>query len=78
MNSSGDALYFSRAPIPPPRTLRGVPRAESRRPPVFKQVGVIRFVATPFGVARLTPTALERAESIDMLRVIEHAIAFGW
>jgi 3-deoxy-manno-octulosonate cytidylyltransferase (CMP-KDO synthetase) len=61
-----NALYFSRAPIP---TLdsAGFGRGEA-----FKQVCVIPFrhdFLREF--ARLPQTPLERAESIDMLRVIE-------
>ena len=60
----GDALYFSRAPIPLIDFA-----AET---PVFKQVCVIPFRRNFLReYATLTPTPLERAESIDMLRVIE-------
>lgn len=68
-SADGDALYFSRQPIPSP--LR-VPFAASGW---FKQVCVIpfrhetlrRFAALPAG-------PLERAESIDMLRFLEHGL----
>jgi len=64
MNVNGDALYFSRAPIPfTPANPAGV----------FKQVCVIPFRAEFLReFARLAPTPLERAESIDMLRILEH------
>ena len=66
-NSHGDALYFSRAPIP----ALDFERAEHT--PIFKQVCVIPFRRDFLReFARLSPTPLERAESIDMLRVIEH------
>jgi 3-deoxy-manno-octulosonate cytidylyltransferase (CMP-KDO synthetase) len=61
-----DALYFSRAPIPAIDFTRD-------SPPVFKQVCVIPFRRDFLReYARLAPTPLEQAESIDMLRVIEH------
>jgi 3-deoxy-manno-octulosonate cytidylyltransferase (CMP-KDO synthetase) len=67
MNVYGDALYFSRSPIP------AVEFASAECPPVFKQVCVIPFRRDFLReFARLPPTPLERAESIDMLRVIEH------
>ena len=51
------ALYFTRAPIPA----------------VFKQVCVIAFTRQCLEeFARLAATPLERAESIDMLRLLEH------
>ena len=62
---NGNALYFSRHAVP---WHRGPGAVE-----VFKQVCVIPFrreFLTRF--AALEPTALERAESIDMLRALEH------
>ncbi|OLE55529.1 MAG: 3-deoxy-D-manno-octulosonate cytidylyltransferase [Acidobacteria bacterium 13_1_20CM_3_53_8] len=67
MNAHGDALYFSRAPIP------ALDFASVEVAPVFKQVCVIPFRRDFLReFALLGPTPLERAESIDMLRVIEH------
>jgi 3-deoxy-manno-octulosonate cytidylyltransferase (CMP-KDO synthetase) len=67
MNVCGDALYFSRSSIP------AVDLASAERPPVFKQVCVIPFRREFLReFARLPQTPLERAESIDMLRVVEH------
>ncbi len=67
MNLRGDALYFSRASIP------AIDFADAGRPPVFRQVCVIPFRRDFLReFARLHPTPLERAESVDMLRVIEH------
>lgn len=62
----GFALYLSREPIPT-RVREGdaIPR--------FKQVCVIAFRwPTLHEFTRLPETPLERAESIDMLRLIEH------
>jgi 3-deoxy-manno-octulosonate cytidylyltransferase (CMP-KDO synthetase) len=70
MNAGGDALYFSRAPIP---AIDFAGDSASARVPVFKQVCVIPFRRDYLReFARLPPTPLERAESIDMLRVLEH------
>jgi 3-deoxy-manno-octulosonate cytidylyltransferase (CMP-KDO synthetase) len=67
MNVHGDALYFSRAPIPT-LDFGGVERGEA-----FKQVCVIPFRRDFLREFALLPqTPLERAESIDMLRVIEN------
>jgi 3-deoxy-manno-octulosonate cytidylyltransferase (CMP-KDO synthetase) len=78
MNIHGDALYFSRTPIPV--SDRAHDSASdftsdflSERVPIFKQVCVIPFRRDYLReFARLPPTPLERAESIDMLRVLEH------
>jgi 3-deoxy-manno-octulosonate cytidylyltransferase (CMP-KDO synthetase) len=67
-NSVGDALYFSRAPIPCADLT-----SHSHRPPVLKQVCVIPFRRDFLrDFARLEPTPLECTESIDMLRALEH------
>jgi 3-deoxy-manno-octulosonate cytidylyltransferase (CMP-KDO synthetase) len=67
MDGNGDALYFSRAPIP---TLDS---AGVERGAAFKQVCVIPFRHDALReFARLPQTPLERAESIDMLRMIEN------
>ncbi|MDT5271255.1 MAG: 3-deoxy-manno-octulosonate cytidylyltransferase synthetase [Acidobacteriota bacterium] len=72
MNVRGDALYFSRAPIP----AGAFPRDPSDgHPPVFKQVCVIPFRRDFLReFSRLPQTPLERAESIDMLRAVEHGL----
>ena len=64
MSVNHDALYFSRAPIP---------FTQVNPAPGFKQVCVIPFRAEFLReFARLSPTPLEQAESIDMLRILEH------
>ena len=68
---NGNALYFSRAPIPKIDF-------EETDAKVFKQVCVIPFrreCLLEFG--RLPPTPLELAESIDMLRLLEHGRKVG-
>jgi 3-deoxy-manno-octulosonate cytidylyltransferase (CMP-KDO synthetase) len=61
------ALFMSRAPIP---TAQGVP---FERIEAWKQVCVIPFRRESlFEFAALSPTPLEVAESIDMLRFLEH------
>lgn len=63
---SGNALYFSRAPIPHVNF-------ENTTTKIFKQVCVIGFTRECLQeFPRLAPTPLERVESIDMLRLIEH------
>jgi 3-deoxy-manno-octulosonate cytidylyltransferase (CMP-KDO synthetase) len=60
----GDALYFSRYPVPWRR---------AADVPVFKQVCVIPFRRRLLSTfATLAPTPLEAAESVDMLRLLEH------
>jgi 3-deoxy-manno-octulosonate cytidylyltransferase (CMP-KDO synthetase) len=64
----GRALYFSRHPVP---WHRGAGAAD-----VFKQVCVIPFRRDFLSTfAALEPTPLERLESVDMLRALEHGYA---
>ena len=63
----GRALYFSRAPIPS--------RARMQELVAHQQTGVIGFSAGFLKrYSALPQTPLERAESVDMLRVLEHGL----
>ncbi|MBX2889778.1 MAG: 3-deoxy-manno-octulosonate cytidylyltransferase [Saprospiraceae bacterium] len=67
------ALYFSRHPIP---FLRGVEGLDWLEHHVFyKHIGLYGFRrATLLRLARLAPTPLERAESLEQLRWLEHGM----
>ena len=67
VDQRSDALFMTRRSIP---TLAPGGLADT---PIFKQVCIIPFTADELNTyARLAPTPLERIESIDMLRLIEH------
>ena len=67
VDRNGDALYFSRQPIPHNAQLETAPNH------VYKQVCVISFrYEFLMRYAALPQTPLEQAESIDMLRALEH------
>lgn len=74
VNGEGDALYFSRAPIPYVRAAAGG-RATPAGPPLdcFKHIGLYAyrrdFLLT---FASLPRTPLEQAESLEQLRALEH------
>jgi 3-deoxy-manno-octulosonate cytidylyltransferase (CMP-KDO synthetase) len=64
-NVHGDIMYFSRAPIPLFRSQVDVP--------VFRQTGIMAFRSELLRTyASLHETPLERAESVDMFRLLEH------
>ena len=66
VDAEWNALYFSREPIPS----AGKPDA---RTPRFQQLGIIAFRRDfLFTFGELEPTPLEVAESVDMLRAVEH------
>jgi len=67
MNQQGDALYMSRQPIP---TLS---KAGFSATQAYKQVCIIPFRRDVLlRYTQLAPTPLEKLESIDMLRLLEH------
>ncbi len=70
----GKALYFSRLPIPYGST--PLPHGEERKVWGQKQVCIMPFTrAALLRFIVLPPTPLEQAESIDMLRIIQHGDA---
>jgi 3-deoxy-manno-octulosonate cytidylyltransferase (CMP-KDO synthetase) len=65
--ANGDALYFSREPIPTAQIM------DFEKLSVYKQVCIIPFTRELLlTYAALEPTPLEKSESIDMLRFLEH------
>jgi 3-deoxy-manno-octulosonate cytidylyltransferase (CMP-KDO synthetase) len=64
----GDALFFSRAPIP--YTRPGQPAA-----PAWAHIGLYVYRRdTLLRLAGFAPTAMERAEALEQLRALEHGI----
>jgi 3-deoxy-manno-octulosonate cytidylyltransferase (CMP-KDO synthetase) len=62
-----NALYFSREPIPT--------RFKSDNVPMGKQVCIIPFKRDfLLEYTKMTPTPLEVAESVDMMRILEHGL----
>ncbi len=71
--TNGNALYFSRAPIP---WVRGQMQAEQSKAGYLRHVGVYAYrVGALKGLAALEPTPAERAESLEQLRALEHSLA---
>lgn len=69
VDRAGFALYFSRAPIPHQRDPRG------GWPPHYRHIGLYAYRRTALMVlAALEPTPLERIESLEQLRALEHGI----
>ncbi len=73
---NGQALYFSRSPVP---FLRNVPEAEWLvQGRFFKHIGLYAFRREALlAVAVLPPGQLERAESLEQLRWLENGYAIG-
>jgi 3-deoxy-manno-octulosonate cytidylyltransferase (CMP-KDO synthetase) len=78
-NRDGFALYFSRAPLPYARDAFAEPGAEQRPLPVSdvwqRHIGIYGFrVRTLARFVGLAPGVLERLESLEQLRLLEHGI----
>lgn len=73
----GRALYFSRAPVPWPRDAFAMDR-DTLPPdvPFLRHIGLYAYRAGFLrAFAAMPPTALERAESLEQLRALEHGHA---
>ena len=69
---NGFALYFSRAPIPFLRDA-AEPQTRGPGPGPFKHIGLYVYRRDfLLKLASLSPTPLERAESLEQLRALEH------
>ena len=73
MNQQGNALYFSRNPIP---FMRNVDRGEWLQKGVFfKHIGLYAYkTETLIQIAEMQPTMLEMAESLEQLRWLENGL----
>jgi 3-deoxy-manno-octulosonate cytidylyltransferase (CMP-KDO synthetase) len=66
----GNVIYLTRAPIPH--------FTEKLSVPVYRQTGIMAFRTSFLNrFSSLSETALEKAESVDMLRLLEHGIRLG-
>jgi 3-deoxy-manno-octulosonate cytidylyltransferase (CMP-KDO synthetase) len=79
VDADGNALYFSRAPVPfirgsddPERRVERGPE-DLQRAVVYKHIGLYAYRRSfLLAFARLQPTPLELAESLEQLRALEH------
>ncbi len=73
----GRALYFSRAPMPWPRDAFATDRTQlPDGVPFLRHIGIYAYRAGFLGLlAGLARTTLEKAESLEQLRVLEHGYA---
>lgn len=76
---AGRALYFSRAPIPWARdALRTRPEALPQDAPLLRHIGLYAYRAGFLkAFAKLDPGVLERVESLEQLRALEHGHAIA-
>ena len=73
MDASGNALYFSRAPIPYPRD-----DAHKQAIQAHRHIGIYAYrVGFLKKYATLAPSDLEKIESLEQLRVLYHGYKIG-
>jgi len=66
LDANGDALYFSRAPIPYARDARAAT-------PAFRHIGIYAYrVAFLKKFTQLAPAAIEQCEALEQLRALWH------
>jgi 3-deoxy-manno-octulosonate cytidylyltransferase (CMP-KDO synthetase) len=78
-DAAGRALYFSRAPLPWPRDAFARDRsALPAQAPLLRHIGIYAYRAGFLRrFAALAPTPLERCESLEQLRALEHGHAIA-
>lgn len=73
MDANGNALYFSRAPIPYPRD-----EAHKQNIKAHRHIGIYAYrVGFLKKYATLAPSELEKIESLEQLRVLHHGFKIG-
>ena len=74
MNNKGQALYFSRSPIP---FLKGIPTGSWHKHfKFYRHVGLYAYqMPTLAMITHLAPSPLEQAESLEQLRWLENGFA---
>ena len=73
IDANGNALYFSRAPIPYPRD-----EAHKANIQAHRHIGIYAYrVGFLKKYAQLSVTELEKIESLEQLRVLHHGYKIG-
>lgn len=78
LDCDGNALYFSRAPIPYPRDAFAAQQPLPQELPVLRHIGIYAY-RTSFlrAYGRLAPAAIERFEALEQLRALYHGYKIG-
>ena len=78
LDKDGNALYFSRAPIPYPRDAFAKNEALPENLTVLRHIGIYAYRAGFLRAFRqLAPTAIEQIEALEQLRALWHGFKIG-
>ncbi len=78
LDKNGNALYFSRAPIPWPRDAFAQEQPLPADLPVLRHIGIYAYRASFLhAYGQLAPAALERFEALEQLRALYHGYKIG-
>ena len=78
LDKQGNALYFSRAPIPYPRDAFASQSALPGDLPVLRHIGIYAYrVSFLRAYSQLAPCALEHFEALEQLRALYHGYKIG-
>ncbi|MBI5431030.1 MAG: 3-deoxy-manno-octulosonate cytidylyltransferase [Nitrosomonadales bacterium] len=78
LDKNGNALYFSRAPIPWPRDAFAAQQSLPQDMPVLRHIGIYAYRASflrAFG--QLAPAGIEHFEALEQLRALYHGYKIG-
>ena len=78
LDKQGNALYFSRAPIPWPRDAYAQNQPLPRSVTVLRHIGIYAYRAGFLrAYGQLTPALIEQVESLEQLRALYHGYKIG-
>ena len=78
LDKDGNALYFSRAPIPYPRDAFAQGAALPADLPVLRHIGIYAYrVSFLRAFGQLAPAAIEQIEALEQLRALWHGYKIG-
>lgn len=78
LDKDGNALYFSRAPIPYPRDAFANGEVLPSNMPILRHIGIYAYRASFLSIYnQLTPAAIEQIEALEQLRALWHGYKIG-
>jgi len=78
LDKNGNALYFSRAPIPWPRDAFAQQQPLPAKLPVLRHIGIYAYRVSFLRVyGQLAPAAIEQFEALEQLRALYHGYKIG-